>query len=133
MGVLGPIVMGVLGQQQRASGLDATVLQTFLLHKKTISPALCLPVSPAISAELGSSIASPAQRRGPNPAYARSPSTSTTMPSWLSTGSWDFSYRRPCLVPALRPGDETAATLPTRLRPCTDAWHADLHRQRQTR
>ena len=34
MGLLGPVVMGVLGQQQRASGLDATGLANLLASQK---------------------------------------------------------------------------------------------------
>ena len=34
MGLLGPVVMGVLGQQQRASGLDATGLASLLTSQK---------------------------------------------------------------------------------------------------
>ena len=41
MGLLGPVVMGVLGQQQRASGLDATGLASLLnSQKENIASAL---------------------------------------------------------------------------------------------
>jgi len=83
MGVLGPVVMGVLGQQQRASGLDATGLADLLASQKdNIARALPAGFANYLSGTgILDRITGPTAR--PEPAYARSPSTSTTSPSWL--------------------------------------------------
>ena len=83
MGLLGPVVMGVLGQQQRASGLDATGLANLLASQKdNIARALPAGFASYLSGTgILDHITGPTAR--PEPAYARSPSSSTTTPSWL--------------------------------------------------
>jgi len=75
--------MGVLGQQQRASGLDATGLANLLASQKdNITRALPAGFANYLSGTgILDRITGPTER--PEPAYARSPSTSTTTPSWL--------------------------------------------------
>ncbi len=83
MGLLGPVVMGVLGQQQRTSGLDATGLANLLASQKdNIARALPAGFANYLSGTgILDRITGPTAR--PEPAYPRSPSTSTTTPSWL--------------------------------------------------
>ena len=83
MGLLGPVLMGVLGQQQRTSGLDATGLANLLASQKdNIARALPAGFANYLSGTgILDRITGPTER--PEPAYARSPSTSTTTPSWL--------------------------------------------------
>jgi hypothetical protein len=46
LGMLGPVVLGALGQQQRSAGLDASGLASFSHHRRIRSPRRCRPVSP---------------------------------------------------------------------------------------
>ena len=104
MGVLGPVVMGVLGQQQRAGGLDATGLANLLASQKDdIARAL-----PAGCRQLSQRNWDPRSHHRPNGA-ARTRLRQIAIDQHnhailALTGAWDFSNRRPCLVSVLRPG-----------------------------
>ena len=105
MGMLGPVVMGVLGQQQRASGLDATGLADLLASQKdNIARAL-----PRRFRQLSQRNRDPRSHHWPNGA-ARTRLRKIAIDQHdhavlALTGAWDFSNRRPCLVFVLRPGE----------------------------
>ena len=112
MGVLGPIVMGVLGQQQRASGLDATGLANLLASQKdNIARALPAGFASYLSGTgILDRITGPTAR--PEPAYARSPSTGTTMPSWLLPALGILAIGALAWYFFSGPATQTVATLP---------------------
>ena len=116
MGLLGPVVMGVLGQQQRASGLDATGLANLLASQKdNIARALPAGFSKylgetGILDRISDASDDYARRR-----YLTIPILEARLrripeagaPSSLGlalSGPWDFSNRRPCLEPVFAPG-----------------------------
>ena len=100
MGLLGPVVMGVLGQQQRASGLDATGLANLLTSQKdNIARALPAGFSKYLGGTgiLDSLVGSPATASpgSSRPGYVAS---STPRPS---AGSPASSSQMGWLIPAL--------------------------------
>ena len=113
MGVLGPIVMGVLGLQQRASGLDATGLANLLASQKdNIARALPAGFASYLSGTgILDRITGPTAR--PEPAYARSPSSSATMPSWLLPALGILAIGALAWYFFSGPATQTVATLPT--------------------
>ena len=115
MGVLGPVVMGVLGQQQRASGLDATGLANLLASQKdNIARALPAGFASYLSGTgILDRITGPTAR--PEPAYARSPSTSTTTPSWLLPALGILAIGALAWYLLSGPAKQTVATLPTKV------------------
>lgn len=115
MGVLGPVVMGVLGQQQRASGLDATGLANLLASQKdNIARALPAGFASYLSGTgILDRITVPTAR--PEPAYARSPSTSTTKPSWLLPALGVLAIGALAWYFFSGPATQTVATLPTKV------------------
>ena len=115
MGVLGPIVMGVLGQQQRASGLDATGLANLLASQKdNIARALPAGFASYLSGTgILDRITGPTAR--PEPAYARSPSSSATTPSWLLPALGILAIGALAWYLFSGPAKETVATLPTKV------------------
>ena len=115
MGLLGPVVMGVLGQQQRTSGLDATGLANLLASQKdNIARALPAGFASYLS---GSGILDrvPGPTARPEPAYARSPSTSTTTPSWLLPALGILAIGALAWYLFSGPAKQTVATLPTKV------------------
>jgi uncharacterized protein DUF937/PRC-barrel domain protein len=115
MGVLGPIVLGVLGQQQRTSGLDATGLANLLASQKD-NIARALPAG--FASYLGGTgildrITGPTAR--PEPAYAISPSTSMTTPSWLLPALGILAIGALAWYLLSGPATQTVATLPTKV------------------
>ena len=116
MGLLGPVVMGVLGQQQRANGLDATGLASLLASQKD-NIARALPAG--FSKYLGEtgildrlSDASDDYRAStvsdyPGSSRANMPYPRSQEPrlrNWLAdSGPGDFGNRRPCLESAFAP------------------------------
>ena len=115
MGVLGPVVMGVLGQQQRASGLDATGLANLLASQKdNIARALPAGFANYLSGTgILDRITGPMAR--PEPAYVRSPSTSTTTPSWLLPALGILAIGALAWYLFSGPATQTVATLPTKV------------------
>ena len=115
MGVLGPVVMGVLGQQQRASGLDATGLANLLASQKdNIARALPAGFANYLSGTgILDRITGPTAR--PEPTYARSPSTSTTTPSWLLPALGILAIGALAWYLFSGPATQTVATLPTKV------------------
>ena len=115
MGMLGPVVMGVLGQQQRASGLDATGLANLLASQKdNIARALPAGFASYLSGTgILDRITGPTAR--PEPAYARSPSTSTTTPSWLLPALGILAIGALAWYLFSGPAKQTVATLPTKV------------------
>ena len=115
MGVLGPVVMGVLGQQQRASGLDATGLANLLASQKdNIARALPAGFASYLSGTgILDRITGPMAR--PEPAYVRSPSTSTTTPSWLLPALGILAIGALAWYLLSGPATQTVATLPTKV------------------
>ena len=115
MGVLGPVVMGVLGQQQRASGLDATGLANLLASQKdNIARALPAGFASYLSGTgILDRITGPMAR--PEPAYAKSPSTSMTTPSWLLPALGILAIGALAWYLLSRPATQTVATLPTKV------------------
>jgi hypothetical protein len=114
MGLLGPVVMGVLGQQQRASGLDATGLASLLASQKdNIARALPAGFADYLSGTgILDRITGPTAR--PEPAYARSPSTSTTTPSWLLPALGILAIGALAWYLFSGPATQTVATLPVK-------------------
>ena len=115
MGMLGPVVMGVLGQQQRASGLDATGLANLLASQKdNIARALPAGFASYLSGTgILDRITGPTAR--PEPTYARSPSTSTTTPSWLLPALGILAIGALAWYLLSGPATQTVATLPTKV------------------
>ena len=115
MGVLGPVVMGVLGQQQRASGLDATGLANLLASQKdNIARALPAGFASYLSGTgILDRITGPMAR--PEPAYFKSPSTSTTTPSWLLPALGILAIGALAWYLLSGPATQTVATLPTKV------------------
>ena len=115
MGVLGPVVMGVLGQQQRASGLDATGLANLLASQKdNIARALPAGFASYLSGTgILDRITGPMAR--PEPAYVKSPSTSTTTPSWLLPALGILAIGALAWYLLSGPATQTVATLPTKV------------------
>jgi uncharacterized protein DUF937/PRC-barrel domain protein len=115
MGVLGPVVMGVLGQQQRGSGLDATGLADLLASQKdNIARALPAGFASYLSGTgILDRITGPTAR--PEPAYARSPSSSTTTPSWLLPALGILAIGALAWYLFSGPAKQTVATLPTKV------------------
>ena len=115
MGVLGPIVMGVLGQQQRASGLDATGLANLLASQKdNIARALPAGFASYLSGTgILDRITGPTAR--PEPAYARAPSSSATMPSWVLPALGILAIGALAWYFFSGPTKQTVATLPTKV------------------
>ena len=104
MGLIGPLLMGVLGQQQRASGLDASGLAQLLQSQKdNIARAL-----PVWFRQLSQWNRDPRSHHWPSGAartrLRRIAIEQQDHAVLALTGSWDFSNRRPCLVSVLRPG-----------------------------
>ncbi|RUP09493.1 DUF937 domain-containing protein [Hyphomicrobium sp.] len=102
MGLLGPVVMGVLGQQQRASGLDATGLASLLNSQKdNIASALPAGFSNYLSdTGILDALGSSAGVRGPSATTGYSGSSRpsySTMPPPVPrpTQSWGW------IIPAL--------------------------------
>jgi hypothetical protein len=129
MGLLGPVVMGVLGQQQRASGLDATGLANLLASQKdNIARALPASFSKYLGGTgiLDSLVGSPATASpgSSRPGYVASSTQRPSAGSQASSSQWGW------LIPALaavaigglawhwlsRPSlKETAATPPAKI------------------
>jgi hypothetical protein len=85
MGVLGPIVLGGLGQQQRSSGLDASGLANLLTSQKD---NILRAIPPGLSKSLGDTgildgLAGASDVRGTASAYQRSAPASTSHASWI--------------------------------------------------
>ena len=107
--------MGVLGQQQRASGLDASGLADLLQSQKD-NIVRALP--PGFAKYLGGTgildrVTGPTA--WPEPAYARSPSSSATTPSWLLPALGILAIGALAWYLSSGPAKETVATLPTKV------------------
>jgi len=112
MGLIGPLLMGVLGQQQRASGLDASGLAQLLQSQKdNIARALPVGFASYLSGTgILDRITGPAAR--PEPAYAGSPSSSKTTPSWLLPALGILAIGALAWYLFSGPATQTVATLP---------------------
>ena len=107
MGLLGPVVMGVLGQQQRASGLDATGLANLLASQKdNIARALPAGFSKYLGGtDILDSLVDSVDQRRPSAATASSGSsrpgyaTSSTQRSSARSGASSSQFG--WLIPAL--------------------------------
>jgi hypothetical protein len=107
MGLLGPVVMGVLGQQQRASGLDATGLANLLTSQKdNIARALPAGFSQYLGGtDILDSLVGSSDGRRPSAAsdYSGSsrPSYTASSTQRRSAGSGASSSQWGWLIPAL--------------------------------
>ena len=115
MGLIAPLLMGVLGQQQRASGLDASGLADLLQSQKD-NIVRALP--PGFAKYLSGTgildrVTGPTAR--PEPAYARPPSSSATTPSWLLPALGILAIGALAWYLFSGPAKETVATLPTKV------------------